>query len=205
METIIPIAAELGMSMGHSADYKRRSAKGATGSYHPPKFDRKIREPWLYFKNAKEYQNYLRQHGGGWGRLVSKSLSKAIKPVTESVSKGVLKTVGKKTIKKAAKQAAKQAAKRGLKTSGKKFSKSVAKSVAKKGMRKTIRKGLTKAGRAAGTAAGAAAATGFATAGIGSAIYGSQNGKKKSNGTQKRSKTVTPTPAIPAVGRKRVG
>ena len=81
----------------------------------------------------------------------------------------------------------------------------MAKSLAKKGMRKTIRKGLTKAGRAAGTAAGAAAATGFATAGIGSAIYGSQNGKKKSNGTQKRSKTVTPTPAIPAVGRKRVG
>ena len=103
--------------MGHSADYKRRSAKGATGSYHRPKFDRKIREPWLYFKNAKEYQNYLRQHGGGWGRLVSKSLSKAIKPVTKSVSKGVLKSVGKKTIKKAAKQAAK----RGLKTSGKKI------------------------------------------------------------------------------------
>lgn len=153
LETIIPMAAELGMSMGHSPDYKRRGAKGATGTYRRPKFDRKIKEPWLYLKNVKEYQNYLRQHGGGWGRLVSKSVTKAIKLVTKSVTKRVLKTVGKKTIRKAAKQAAKQAVKRGAKTTGKKYSKNVAKTVAKKGMRKTIRRGLKQAGKATGTAA----------------------------------------------------
>lgn len=205
LETIIPMAAELGISMGHNPDYKRRGAKGATGTYRAPKFDRKVKEPWLYFKNVKEYQNYLRQHGGGWGRLVSKSVGKALKPVTRGVTKRVFKTVGKKNIRKAAKQAAKQAAKRGAKVTGKKFSKNVAKTVAKKTMRKTVRKGLKQAGKAAGTAAGAAVATGAATAGIGSAIYGSKGGKSKLNG--KRSKTVTPQPAIPRVttGRKRVG
>ena len=73
-------------------------------------------------------------------------------------------------------------------------------------MRKTVRKGLKQAGKAAGTAAGAAAATGLATAGIGTAIYGANNGKpKKGTGKTKRPKQVTPKAAIPqTVGRKRV-